>query len=124
MDLLRVCRLLGRGFRLRCPRCGARTLFGGLFSMYPDCVKCGLKFEREQGYFIGAIYVNYAVTAIITIAGYVWLDRVVHLSLAKQLILWITFGACFPLFFFRYARSIWLSIDYLLDPENEPGNRI
>jgi uncharacterized protein (DUF983 family) len=92
--------------------------------MYPDCVNCGLRFEREQGYFIGAIYVNYAVTAIIMIAGYVWLDRVLHLSLTKQLILWIAFGACFPLFFFRYARSLWLSIDHLLDPENRPGGPI
>ena len=120
MDLHRVGRLLGRGVRLRCPRCGAGTLFGGPFSMYPDCVNCGLRFEREQGYFIGAIYLNYAATVIITIAGYIVLDYFFNLSLAKQLIVWIAFGVCFPLFFFRYARSLWLSIDYIVDPENGP----
>jgi hypothetical protein len=36
---------------------------------------------------------------------------------------WITFGVCFPLFFFRYARSLWLSIDYIVDPENGPWDR-
>ena len=90
--------------------------------MYPDCVNCGLRFEREQGYFIGAIYLNYAVTVIITIAGYILLDYFFNLSLAKQLIVWIAFGVCFPLFFLRYARSLWLSIDYLFDPQNGSGN--
>jgi len=109
--------------RLRCPRCGVAPLFRGFFSMYPECLSCNLRFEREQGYFVGAIYINYAATAIITIAGYVWLDYFVDLSLAKQLIVWITFGVCFPLFFFRYARSLWLSIDYIVDPENGPWDR-
>ena len=110
--------------RLRCPRCGAAPLFRGFFSMYPECLSCRLMFEREQGYFVGAIYINYAATAIITITGYVWLDYLVNLSLAKQLIVWIAFGICFPLFFFRYARSLWLSIDYIFDPENGPKDRI
>lgn len=122
MDLHRVGCLLGRGVRLRCPRCGAPTLFGGPFSMYPDCVNCGLRFEREQGYFIGAIYLNYAATASIMIAGYVGLDYFANLSLATQLLVWITFGVCFPLVFFRYARSLWLSIDYIFNPENGAGD--
>lgn len=108
--------------RLRCPRCGVAPLFRGFFLMYPECLSCNLRFEREQGYFVGAIYINYAATAIITIAGYVWLDYFVNLSLAKQLIVWIAFGVCFPLFFFRYARSLWLSIDHMVDPQNGPGD--
>ncbi|MBM2837206.1 MAG: hypothetical protein HW409_1395, partial [candidate division NC10 bacterium] len=86
-------------------------------------VNCDLRFEREQGYFVGAIYLNYAATVIIMIAGYIVLDYFFNLSLTMQLVVWIVFGVCFPLFFFRYARSLWLSIDYLVDPENGPGDR-
>src|SRR5436309_124222 len=59
----RLFRTLGRAVRLRCPRCGATALFRGWFSMADACALCGLRFERVQGYFVGAIYINYAVTA-------------------------------------------------------------
>ena len=88
--------------------------------MYPDCLSCNLKFEREQGYFVGAIYINYGATAIIMIAGFFWLDRIINLSLAHQLIFWSIFGVSFPLFFFRYSRSLWLSLDYIFNPEDNP----
>ena len=88
--------------------------------MYPHCLSCDLTFEREQGYFVGAIYINYAATAIIVIAGFFWLDRFINLSLAQQLILWSSFGIGFPLFFFRYSRSLWLSLDYIFNPEDAP----
>src|SRR5436190_295853 len=38
-------------------------LFTGWFTMRPECALCGMRFERAQGYWVGAIYVNYAVTA-------------------------------------------------------------
>ena len=106
---------------MRCPRCGATPLFRGFFSMYPDCHSCNLKYEREQGYFVGAIYINYGVTAIIMIAGFFCLDRFISLSLARQLTFWSIFGVGFPLFFFRYSRSLWLSLDYIFNPGDTPG---
>jgi len=30
---------------------------------------CGLRFERAQGYFVGAIYINYAMTVALAIVG-------------------------------------------------------
>ena len=74
-------------------------------------------FEREQGYFVGAIYVNYAATVVIAIAGFLLLDAYTDLSLTAQIVLWSIFCIAFPLFFFRYSRSLWLSIEYLFNPE-------
>ena len=91
--------------------------------MYPDCVNCHLRFEREQGYFVGAIYINYAVTAVIMIAGFFWLDHLIKPPLAWQLILWGAFGIIFPLFFFRYSRSLWLATDYIFNPEDLSDHR-
>ncbi|MGH7431105.1 MAG: DUF983 domain-containing protein [Candidatus Methylomirabilales bacterium] len=115
--------VLARGLSLRCPRCGAAPLFRGLFSMYEDCLSCDLRFEREQGYFVGAIYINYAVTVVIAIAGYFALDHFIGLSPAYQLILWGSFAVWFPLVFFRYSRSLWLSLDYIFNPESPRGER-
>jgi uncharacterized protein (DUF983 family) len=88
--------------------------------MFPQCSHCALTFEREQGYFVGAIYINYAATTVIAIAGFLTLDYFAHLSLPPQLLLWGSFAILFPLFFFRYSRSLWLSLDYLFNPAELP----
>ena len=116
--------VLGRGLRLRCPRCGASPLFRGPFSMYPDCLSCDLRFEREPGYFVGAIYINYAVTAVTAIVGYFALDYFIGMPLLPQLILWSAFAIFFPLVFFRYSRSLWLSVDYIFNPEHTRGEQV
>ena len=84
--------------------------------MAPACALCGLVYEREQGYWVGAIYVNYGVTTVIAVAGFflTW-PRV---PLALELAWWSTFVVLFPLWFFRYSRSVWLSLEFLLNPEH------
>jgi len=90
--------------------------------MHAQCPHCALTFEREQGYFVGAIYVNYAATTLIAIAGFLALDYFASLSLSRQLLLWGSFAIAFPLFFFRYSRSLWLSLDYLFNPAELPAS--
>ena len=110
-------RALARGFRLRCPRCGLGRLFRGPLAMRHNCPECHLRFEREQGYFVGAIYLNYAATVVLAMAGYFLLHRYAGLSLRAQLGLWGTFCVVFPLWWFRYSKSLWLALDHYLDPE-------
>src|SRR5437899_10038697 len=45
--------------RLRCPRCFDGKVFRGSFQMNETCPVCGMRFEREQGYFLGAMYASY-----------------------------------------------------------------
>lgn len=85
--------------------------------MYERCSRCGLVFERAQGYFVGAIYLNYAVTVSICVAGFFLLDHYLSLGVTTQIVLWTAFGIAFPLLFFRHSRSLWLSIEYLVNPE-------
>ena len=113
----RLGRALRRGIALRCPRCGETPLFRGWFTMAPACALCGLRFERAQGYFVGAIYVNYAVTTVIALAGYFILWGYTGISTGAQLALWLPFVALFPLWFFRYSRSLWLALEFALNPE-------
>lgn len=104
-------RTLGRALRLRCPRCGRTPLFRGWFAMHERCAMCGLQYEREQGYFVGAIYVNYAVTAVVCLGTPIVLDALIGLSLAAQLAIAMSLAALVPVGFFRYSRSLWLAID-------------
>jgi uncharacterized protein (DUF983 family) len=115
--LARVLRAERRALALRCPRCGRAPLFRGWFTMNVVCAVCDLRFERAQGYWVGAIYVNYAATVLIAVgAGFLlwaWFD----LDPVRQLTVWVPFVIVFPLWFFRYSRSLWLGLEYALNPE-------
>src|SRR5207248_10612602 len=100
----RLTRALGRAIRLRCPRCGATPLFRGWFRMAEACALCGLRFERAQGYFVGAIYVNYAATVILAIGGFFLLWAGFGFSTEAQLAVLVPIVVVFPLWFFRYGR--------------------
>ena len=49
--------------RQRCPRCRRGRMFRGRLTMNDPCPVCGLVFQREEGYFLGAMYVSYALSA-------------------------------------------------------------
>jgi hypothetical protein len=86
------------------------------------CPACGLATEREPGYFVGAIYLNYGVTVAIAVAGYFGLEAWLAPAPRTQVALWAGFAVLFPLWFFRYSKSLWLCLDYLVDPtESRPG---
>ena len=123
IDVRRVGRIVARGVRLRCPRCGIGPLFRGPFTMHPECLVCDLPFEREQGYFVGAIYVNYGATVVVLVAGFLAVQRLTDLSLAVQLLLGAATAIVFPLAFFRHSRSLWMSLDYAVNPADEPPHR-
>jgi len=109
-------KMLGSGIRLRCPRCGVGRLYVKSFKMFDHCPNCDLKFEREQGYFIGAMYINYAATVAIAVPGYLLLDIFTSLTINQQLALWVPFAVIFPLLFFHHARSLWLVLDHFFNP--------
>ena len=115
--LARVLRAERRALGLRCPRCGRAPLFRGWFTMNVVCAVCDLKFERAQGYWVGAIYINYAVTTLIAVSGFFLLRALADLDTPWQLALWVPFVIAFPLWFFRYSRSLWLGLEYGLNPE-------
>jgi uncharacterized protein (DUF983 family) len=112
-----VSRVARRAIALRCPRCGETPLFQGWFRMRPACGLCGLQFERAQGYFVGAIYVNYAATTVIALAGFFLLWPRTDWPMAAHVSLWGAFAVVFPLWFFRYSRSLWLAVEYFINPE-------
>lgn len=108
--------MLRAALRLRCPRCALGKLYAKPFKMFEYCPHCQLKFEREQGYFVGAIYINYAATVAIAVPGFFLLDAFATISIDQQLAIWLPFAIVFPLLFFHHARSLWLALDHFFNP--------
>ncbi|MYH48097.1 MAG: DUF983 domain-containing protein [Gammaproteobacteria bacterium] len=101
---------------LRCPRCLGGAVFASLWKMHPLCPSCRLEYEREPGYFTGAMYVSYGLGLALCAPLGVVLMVLGGLS-ANQSILAIAVMVPFlaPLLF-RYSRVIWMHLDQLLDP--------
>jgi uncharacterized protein (DUF983 family) len=112
-----------RALRLRCPRCGLTPLYRSRFTMEERCRACALRFEAEQGYFVGAIYLNYAATVAVALGGVLLIDTAVGLTLTQQLVLGIAVGLLAPPLFFRHARSVWLAFGYLVALTDERWER-
>lgn len=110
-------RTVFRSGRLRCPRCGDSGLFDGWFTMRPFCDECRLDFRQEPGFYLGSIYFNYGLTALIVTVAYFTLYFGTGLSDRSLLIGLTAFCVLFPLWFFRYARSLWLGFDQYWDPD-------
>jgi apolipoprotein N-acyltransferase len=90
-------------------------MFAGLFQMHESCRACGLRYEREPGYFLGSIYVNYGLTALLTTIGWVALRFGYGLDSGAVLLGLALFCLIFPALFFRHARALWLAIDCRFD---------
>ena len=84
--------------------------------MWPECRECHLPFEREPGFYLGSIYFNYGLTALIVTVAYFAMYFGTEISQTAALVSLTTFCVLFPLWFFRYARSLWLGMDQYIDP--------
>jgi uncharacterized protein (DUF983 family) len=111
--------LLWRALRLRCPLCGQGKLFRGWFASNDRCSSCGADLKREPGFYLGSIYYNYGLTSLIVAIAYPLLLFSGTMSNDALLYSSLAFVVIFPLWFFRYARSLWLGFDQLWDPK--PG---
>ena len=85
--------------------------------MREACEACGLKFNREPGYFLGAMYISYGLgsVAIIAIAVLLWL--VTRWPVLK-VGLWamVLFLPLAPAVTYL-SRVLWIYLDQAIDPE-------
>lgn len=100
-----------RAAELRCPECGGDRLYARPFVMRDACRSCGLVYEPEQGFFVGAIYVNYAATAVAGLGAALLADWLRPMSLAGQLAIALPLMLSVPVLFFHHSRSIWLAMN-------------
>jgi len=100
---------------LLCPICAEGKLFSGFIQMHKCCPKCGFQFERAPGYFLGSTYINYGATTLLTTWTYMVLRFGFEIPKSSLIPALAGFCVIFPVVFFRYARSLWLSFDCYFD---------
>lgn len=89
--------------------------------MHDTCPVCGASLKREPGFYLGSIYFNYGLTALVVAIAYPVL--LFNNLVQEQVLLWSALGfvIVFPLLFFRHARSLWIGFDQFVDPK--PGEQ-
>jgi uncharacterized protein (DUF983 family) len=104
----------------RCPKCLSGRVFPpffrGPFRMNPQCPVCGIRFEREPGYFLGAIYFSYGSGVAIGSAMYLALTLGLGWSDTRALVVISAVLLSLTPVTFRYARVVWMHFDQRLDP--------
>jgi len=109
----------------RCPRCRMGgifhySIFRGFPKMCERCSICDLKFEREPGYFLGAMYLSFGLGLLIMaliaallwfLTGW-WITRVIIWAV----VLFLPLAPTITLF----ARVLWIYLDQSVDPERLP----
>ncbi len=106
-------KMFTRGFTRRCPRCGSGKLFHHYLAMVPDCPRCGLHFEREQGYWAGALAINiicvgglFAVTFLVAM-----ILTVPDVPVGLMLAIFIPMMALGPIVWYPFSKTLWVAVD-------------
>lgn len=107
---------------MKCPKCRKGKIFkGAMYSfkeygnMHETCPNCQLKYEKETGFFYGAMYVSYGLTIAFSVAVYV-LFAILGYFLNFDLGIWgnvtliiLTLVLLTP-FTFRLSRTVWIHL--------------
>jgi uncharacterized protein (DUF983 family) len=103
--------------RMRCPRCRKGRIFRGTFAMNDPCPACGLIFQREEGYFLGAMYVSYGISTVILTALFFSAKALLPGwdSIQVALLVILPYLPLSPAVF-RYSRVVWIYLDRVIDP--------
>ncbi len=116
-------RRLGRALLLRCPNCGRRGVVSGWFDLAESCPRCRLRFERHEGYWLGAIAIN-TIVAIGVLAA-----TLVGLTIAwwpdppwqRILVIVVLATAAAPIAFYPWSKTIWVALELTVHPAEPPG---
>lgn len=99
----------------RCPHCNEGSIFKAPYEMNAYCPKCNYHFEKEPGYFTGAMVIGYVIgsflmipTIVILFFAFQWSWPSILIFASLQTIL------LNPLIFWL-ARVLWIKLDYTRD---------
>jgi hypothetical protein len=88
--------------------------------MCDRCPTCGFKFEREPGFFVGAYFINFAITEgflFVVVIGFLFAKNAnSDASVVPPLIIGAVFAIVAPMVFYPYSRTIWSAIDLAMSP--------
>lgn len=109
---------LKRGFGRKCPRCGQGRAFRSYFKMGEACLVCGYRFEREAGYWTGAMIVNIAVAEIWFFALFVGtiVMTAPDVNWGMLLLVGLLTNGALPVVFYPFSKTLWMALDLHFHP--------
>lgn len=99
----------------KCPNCGHGQVFEektALFNipvMNERCLECDYRFEREPGYFIGAMYLSYGLAILEGILAFL----ICYFLLPEITVVWIILLVILPMLLFAKKNYKWSRILYI-----------
>ncbi len=119
--------LLKRAVLRRCPYCGGGNIFSNFFAIKEICPTCEVRFEREDGYFLGGYAINIVVSESIALGLAIWLlfgTELRELPLLQQELIAVALAVGFPLLLFPWSRTFWMALDLTLHPPEATPDRL
>lgn len=109
-----------------CPRCQEGPFFKtknpydlkDFDKINPACTYCGESFQREPGFYIGAMYISYALSVAMVITAFVGFVIIFGFDIEHVLAGLIPAIIILLPVLFRTARIIWLNIFVKYDPQS------
>ena len=112
-------------FHMRCPRCHEGAFFVAhpynikkVGDLHPHCPKCGLKYEKEIGFYFGAMYVSYGMGVALFVA--MWLGFNLFFPdapTALQIVVISAVSIAVGPYFYALSKIIWANFFFHYDPE-------
>lgn len=106
---------LTRGLLLRCPACGESNVFRAPFQVRRQCPACRALFQREEGFFVGAIMLNVVVTEGAVMLAFGLCLLVLGGSDTLTLPVLFAVALLFPVLFYHHSWSLWLAGDHVVE---------
>jgi uncharacterized protein (DUF983 family) len=104
---------LARGLRRSCPTCGYRKIFSTYFKLRESCPRCAYNFSREEGYWVGAIIINTAVTESLFLLLFIVtiIATAPDIEWMVLLVIGVATNLIFPVIFYPFSKTIWMAFD-------------
>ncbi len=101
----------------RCPRCREGTIFKSWIGVHEKCRTCGLIFNRETGYFLGAMYMEYAIAGVFIGTVTTLLRKYWPLGIEAAALIGLAICVPFIPLTVRLSRTLWIYWDNAVDPQ-------
>ena len=119
-------RFIRRALQLRCPECGVSPIFvparqvRNLYDWFrplDGCPRCGYAYEREQGYFLLAVWgLNYGLIAGIGVIMGLIIQHKFQPGVWSPWWLLLAWMPVASFLFARHAKALFLAMDHYFDP--------